>query len=87
MSPEQGGDVTEEGLREELRLVEEEIAQLSAAGAELRRRVTEGVDEPVDPEERAASLTAAEEQEAIVATLEQRRRELQQRIAALTTQQ
>ncbi|SFL31904.1 hypothetical protein [Geodermatophilus ruber] len=63
-------------LREELRVVEEELAQLREAAADLRRRIGERWHEPTDAEERASMITAAEEQEAFIAVLEQRREDL-----------
>jgi hypothetical protein len=62
--------------REELRLVEEQLAELRRQVAEGRRRVAERWDAPADPGDIAAALTATEEEEALIATLEDRRREL-----------
>jgi hypothetical protein len=62
--------------REELRLVEEDLARLRETAADLRRRLGERSDDPTDPEERAALIEAAEENEALIARLEVRREEL-----------
>lgn len=62
--------------REELRLVEEDLARLRETATDLRRRLGERGDDPTDPEERAAVIEAAEENEALVARLEVRREEL-----------
>jgi hypothetical protein len=67
-------------LREELRLVEEELAELRRTAAELRRRIGENADAPVDSADISAAITAAEEQEAFIAVLEARRDELRQRL-------
>jgi bacterioferritin (cytochrome b1) len=67
-------------LRDELQRVEEELAQLREAAAELRRRIGERADDPTDPVERATVITAAEEQEAFIAVLESRREDLLRRL-------
>jgi len=60
--------------------VEEELAELRQAAAELRRRIGDRADSPTDPEEVTVLITAAEEQEALVAALEARRERLLQRL-------
>jgi hypothetical protein len=67
-------------LRQELTLVEQELAQLRELAAELRRRVGERADDPTDPNERATLITEAEEQEAFIDVLEQRREDLLRRL-------
>jgi hypothetical protein len=67
-------------LRQELQLVEEELAQLREAAADFRRRVGERWHEPTDAEERTQLITAAEEQEAFIEVLENRREELLRRL-------
>jgi regulator of replication initiation timing len=67
-------------LREELQTVEEELAQLRETAASLRRRIGERADDPTDPEERAQMITAAEEQEAFIEVLENRREDLLRRL-------
>jgi SMC interacting uncharacterized protein involved in chromosome segregation len=70
------------GLREELRLIEEEIAELRESAASLRRQVGDRSDGNLEPEEVGATIASAEELEAIVDTLETRRDDLTRRIAA-----
>ncbi len=65
-------------LREELRLVEEDIENLRRSAMQLRQQV--GQDEPGDFADRAATITAAEEQEALADQLEARRTELLKRL-------
>lgn len=62
----------EQAIRDELTSVEAELAQLRRGAAELR----EGLDGPTDAAEVAATLTAVEEQEALIAPLEAKREEL-----------
>jgi len=69
-------------LREELQRVEEELAQLRETAAALRRRIGERADDPTDSAERAAMITAAEEQEAFIEVLEARREQLLERLEA-----
>jgi hypothetical protein len=59
-------------LRDELRSVDEELAQLRRGMEQLR----ESADGPTDSAEIAATVTAAEEQDALIATLEARRADL-----------
>jgi hypothetical protein len=67
-------------LRQELALVEQDLAQLRQLAAQLRRRVGERADDPTDPEERTTLITEAEEQEALIDVLEQRREDLLRRL-------
>jgi uncharacterized coiled-coil DUF342 family protein len=60
-------------IRAELQEIEQELAELRPRVAELRRQIGERWDAPRDPADLSAALTLAEEQEAIVATLEARR--------------
>jgi hypothetical protein len=69
-----------EAIREELQLVEEDLARLREAVADLRTRLGEGWNEPTDVEERTAMIEAAEEQGALIGGLEARREELRQRL-------
>ena len=69
-------------LREELQRVEAELAQLRETAAALRRRIGERADDPTDSAERAAMITAAEEQEAFIEVLEARREQLLERLEA-----
>jgi hypothetical protein len=63
-------------IREELRLVEEDLAQLRQTAASLRQRIGERADDPTDPAERSALIESAEEQEFLVEQLEARREEV-----------
>jgi F0F1-type ATP synthase membrane subunit b/b' len=63
-------------VREELRQVEEELAELRRQVARLREQIGERWDAPADSADVATELTVAEEQEAIIASLEARREEL-----------
>jgi len=63
-------------LEAELRVVEEDLAQLRQTAADLRRRIGEREDEPTDPAERSALIEQAEEQEALIDMLKARREEL-----------
>jgi hypothetical protein len=67
-------------MAEELRLVQDDIARLGETAADLRGRIGERDEEPTDPEERAALIDAAEEQEALIDQLEARREELLRRL-------
>ena len=67
-------------MREELRLVEEDLARLRERAADLRRLIGERGNEPTDPAERSALIEAAEEQEALADELEARREELLRRL-------
>jgi hypothetical protein len=67
-------------IREELRLVEEDLARLRETAADLRRLIGERANEPTDPAERSALIEAAEEQEALAEELEARREELLRRL-------
>lgn len=67
---------SKEELEEELRLVEEDLADVWARVRELRRRIGEREDAPTDVEERSAQIALADEQEALASQLESRRDEL-----------
>jgi len=71
---------TDVELREELRLVEEELTELRATGSELRRQIGERSDGSIDAADVAAAITAAEEQEAFLKVLEARRDSLRRRL-------
>jgi bacterioferritin (cytochrome b1) len=70
---------TTDALREELQVVEGDLAQLRESAAELRRRIGSR-DDPTDAEERSMLITTAEEQEALIEVLEQRREDLLRRL-------
>jgi chromosome segregation ATPase len=63
-------------IREELQLVEEDLAQLRETAASLRQRIGDRADEPTDAAERAAVIESADEQEALITQLEARRERL-----------
>lgn len=67
-------------VRAELRQVEEELAELRPQVAQLREQIGERWDAPADPADVATELTAVEEQDAIIASLEARREELLERL-------
>jgi hypothetical protein len=70
----------EAALREELRLVEEELAGVRRTAAELRAEIGSRSDGAVDAEDIAAIITSAEEQEAVAASLQARRDGLRARL-------
>jgi hypothetical protein len=74
------GGQSKEELEEKLRLVEEDIAAVRPVLEELRRRIGEREDDPTDIEERSALIENREEQEALLARLEERRDELLRRL-------
>ena len=61
---------------EELRVIDEELARLRETAADLRRQIGERWDDPADPVDRTQLIDAAEEQEALIAELEDRRSRL-----------
>jgi hypothetical protein len=67
-------------LREELRIVEDELAQLRVTVAGLRAQIGDRSDGARDSAELAAVLTATEEQEALIGILEGRRAELRRHL-------
>jgi len=69
-------------IREELRLVEEELARIRETAADLRRRIGERADYPTDPAELSALIEEAEEQEFLADELEARREELLRRLGS-----
>lgn len=70
----------EPALRRELQEVETELSELRDAAANLRRQIGERWFEPMDASDRAALLTAAEEQEALAESLEARRDDLRKQV-------
>ena len=69
-------------LREELRLVADDIESLRRSALERRRSI--GEDQPGDFADRASAITAAEEQESLAGQLEARREELLRRLGAVS---
>jgi hypothetical protein len=72
------GDTEPEQMREELRELDAEIARLRADG-----QPTDEEGDVRDSEEIAADLTSAEEQQAIVGILEQRRDAIREQLGQL----
>jgi hypothetical protein len=70
----------ERNLPEELRSLDEEIAETRASAQELRQQVGDKSDGNLEPEETAATISRAEELEAILDSLQNRRDELAGRI-------
>ena len=73
-------DQDEAGLREQLRRVEEELAGVRRVAAQLRAEIGARSDGAVDPEDVAATITSAEEQDAVAASLQTRRDSLRARL-------
>jgi hypothetical protein len=69
-------------IREELRLVEEDLARIRETAADLRRRIGERADYPTDPAELSALIEEAEEQEFLADELEVRREGLLRRLGS-----
>ena len=69
-------------IREELPLVEEDLARIRETAADLRRRIGERADYPTDPAELSALIEEAEEQEFLADELEARREELLRRLGS-----
>ena len=80
-APEQ--DRADTATRDELRDVEEELASLHAQVESLRNQVGNRDTGPMDMAENAAQITAAEEQEALIEVLEDRRETLQRKLDSL----
>ena len=80
-------NATAEQLRQELKDVEEELAELRRVGddAEARRGQDSDTSEgAVEPEEIATELTGIAENEAVIDILEQRRDRIQEKLNALS---
>jgi ubiquinone biosynthesis protein UbiJ len=67
---------TDASLRDELKDLEEQIAELQRSAREIRQRIGGGWDAPTDQAELASELTQAEELESFVRALEERRERL-----------
>jgi siroheme synthase (precorrin-2 oxidase/ferrochelatase) len=70
------GEADKTALRRELEEVEADVAELRDTAQKLRAQIGDRSYEPTDASERAALITAAEEQEALAETLEARRDKL-----------
>jgi hypothetical protein len=73
----------EAGLREELRRVEAELAGVRQTAADLRAEIGGRLDGAVDSEDMAATITSAEEQEALATSLQARRDRLAAKLTAM----
>jgi hypothetical protein len=69
-------------IRDELDKVEGEIETLRKSAHELRASLGDEAGGPMEPEDRAATLTQAEQQEAIIETLEARRDQLKRELGS-----
>jgi hypothetical protein len=69
-------DSDRSALQQELAEVEADVARLRDTAEKLRAQIGDRSFEPADASERAALITAAEEQEALVGTMELRRDKL-----------
>ena len=63
-------------LREELRRLDDELTEMRQQVRELRGETSDEASAPLEREDMAATLTAAEEQEALIEALEGRRERL-----------
>jgi hypothetical protein len=73
-------DEEQAALRDQLRTVEEELAQLRESAADLRRSVGSRSDGAGEPEDTAMVIAEAEEQETLIEVLEGRRGALLDRL-------
>jgi hypothetical protein len=72
----------ENAMRRELEQVDAMIAELRSQAEQIRQEVGEKEDGPGDPGDTALLISSAEEQEALVAVLEDRRGKLRERLGA-----
>lgn len=72
--------MTDDEVRAELAQVEQELAGVRKTAAELRQQVGDDNSGPTDPEDRAAVISEADEQDNLAAALEDRRDRLRQRL-------
>lgn len=73
-------DEAEPNLSDELRAVEQELEGVRASVTALRRQVGGRSEGATDPEETAAAIRSADEQEALAVVLESRRDRLRRRL-------
>jgi len=71
----------ERAVRDEIRVVDAELDELRRTAAGLRAEIGGRSDGTSEPEEMAATITSAEEQEALIGVLEARREKLQHQLA------
>lgn len=76
-----GGGAVDD-VTEQVRVVDEELAELRRTARSLRAQVGGRTAGPIDLAESASVITAAEEQEALIDVLEQRRDGLLRRLNA-----
>jgi hypothetical protein len=69
-------------IREQLNEVEAGLARLRESAAAIRREIGERWDAPTDAAEMATVITNAEQQEALIETLEARRERLLRRLGS-----
>jgi hypothetical protein len=67
-------------LREELQALDEEVDGLRRTAERLRAQIGGRSDGVVDPEDMASALASAEEQEALIGVLSERRAEVSRRL-------
>jgi hypothetical protein len=79
------GDGPDE-LRAQLRSVDDELEGLRRTAEELREQIGDRSDGATDPAERAAVITAAEEQEGLIGVQTTRREGLLRRLSGGTAQ-
>ncbi len=73
-------DATPEQLRQELREIDAEIADLRRSAADVRTRLGPDGDGVENSEDIAADLTGIQEDEAVIGVLEQRREAICRRL-------
>ncbi|MEV6984124.1 hypothetical protein AB0M95_23105 [Sphaerisporangium sp. NPDC051017] len=73
-----------DAIREELRVVDEDLARLRETAKELRARIGDRADAPTDMTEIGALINMADEQDGFIATLEARREALLRRLREAT---
>ena len=71
-------DITNDDPRTEIARIERQIEELQQAVRDLRASLHDAG--PTDPEDRSLVISQAEEQEAIIGELEQRRRHLREQL-------
>jgi phage shock protein A len=73
-------DESRDALEDRLREVETDLADLRRGVDDLHEQIGQQADAPTDVEERAQLLTALNEQEALLARMEERRTDLLRRL-------
>jgi uncharacterized coiled-coil DUF342 family protein len=75
-------DMTTDEIRAEIDKLEGEIEGMRKTAQELRSGLDDAASGPAEPEERAAAIEQAEEQEFIIESLEARRDELKRQLGS-----